>query len=53
MLRVIALDRVPSRPDRCEPRAVKRRPKAYPKLNQPRLLYQETRHGSLYRTKNT
>lgn len=49
MLRLIALDKVPLRPDRCEPRAVKRRPKAYPKLNKPRHQYRHTRHGSQYR----
>lgn len=49
MLRVIAADRVPLRPDRCEPRAVKRRPKAYPKLDRPRHLYRELRHGTRYR----
>jgi len=49
MLHVIAADQVPLRPDRCEPRAVKRRPKAYPWLNRPRHLYRELRHGSRYR----
>lgn len=49
MLRIIAADQVPLRPDRWEPRAVKRRPKRYPKLNRPRHQYQEIRHGSLYR----
>ena len=53
MLRVIAADQVPWRPDRWEPRAVKRRPKAYPKLNRPRHQYQETRHGSRYRRNKT
>ena len=49
MLRIIAADQVPLRPDRWEPRAVKRRPKRYPKLNRPRHQYHEIRHGSLYR----
>ena len=49
MLRVIAADLVPLRPDRWEPRAVKRRPKKYPWLNRPRHDYSEIRHGSHYR----
>jgi hypothetical protein len=53
MLRIIAADPVPLRPDRWEPRAVKRRPKPYPKLNRPRHQYLETRHGSRYRIEKT
>jgi hypothetical protein len=49
MLRAIAADPVPLRPNRWEPRAVKRRPKSYPPLNRPRHLYRQRRHGSLYR----
>lgn len=49
MLRIIAADQVPLRPDRWEPRAVKRRPKNYPRLTHPRHEYQQTRHGSRYR----
>lgn len=49
MLRIIAADRVPLRPERWEPRAVKRRSKAYPKLNRPRYDYRELRHGICYR----
>lgn len=49
MLRIIAADKVPLRPDRCEPRAVKRRPKNYPRLTLPRHLYRASRHGSRYR----
>src|SRR5438105_2652521 len=36
LLEVIARDEVPERPNRIEPRAVKRRPKAYQLLNRPR-----------------
>ncbi len=36
LLEIIARDQVPHRPDRREPRAVKRRPKAFPLLNKPR-----------------
>lgn len=36
LLRVIAVDQVPDRPDRVEPRARKRRPKIYPLLAKPR-----------------
>jgi Transposase DDE domain len=49
MLRIIAADQLPLRPGRCEPRAVKHRPKSYPRLNRPRHTYRQTRHGSRYR----
>jgi len=38
MLKILANDLVPLRPDRAEPRALKRRPKPYPLLNKPRHL---------------
>jgi len=44
MLRVIALDQVPLRPNRREPRAVKRRPKAFQLLNKPRYQMKDTPH---------
>lgn len=44
LLKVIALDRVPDRPARREPRAVKRRPKPYPLLNKPRGKFKEIPH---------
>lgn len=44
----LARDLVPHRPDRREPRAVKRRPKAYPLLNQPRRKFVEISHRSRY-----
>ena len=44
LLEVLALDLVPQRPGRYEPRAIKRRPKAYPLLTKPRHLYKETLH---------
>jgi Transposase DDE domain len=44
----LARDLVPHRPDRKEPRAVKRRPKAYPLLNQPRHQFVEISHRSRY-----
>jgi len=53
MLRVLAADLVPLRPDRWEPRAVKHRPKTYPRLNRPRHQYRQARHGSLYRRTKT
>jgi hypothetical protein len=37
-------DRVPRRPNRSEPRAVKRRPKPFPLLTKPRGRFQETAH---------
>lgn len=48
LLEVIARDQVPHRPDRREPRAVKRRPKAFPLLNKPRAQYQEVLHRNRY-----
>jgi hypothetical protein len=44
----LARDVVPHRPNRKEPRAVKRRPKAYPLLNQPRHQFVEISHRSRY-----
>jgi len=41
-------DLVPLRPNRQEPRAVKRRPKPYPLLNQPRRRFVEISHRSRY-----
>jgi len=44
----LARDLVPLRPGRQEPRAVKRRPKPYPLLNQPRHKFVEISHRSRY-----
>lgn len=44
----LARDRVRRRPGRTEPRAVKRRPKPYPLLNQPRRRFQEISHRNRY-----
>ncbi len=41
-------DSVPRRPDRREPRAVKRRPKPYPLLNRPRRRFVEISHPGRY-----
>ncbi len=49
LLKVLALDLVPKRPGRREPRAVKRRPKPYPLLTKKRHLFQEISHPSSYR----
>ena len=48
LLRNLARDLVPLRPDRREPRAVKHRPKPYPLLNQPRRCFVEISHRSRY-----
>ena len=48
LLRSIARDLVPLRPNRTEPRAVKRRPKPYPLLNKPRRKFVEISHRSRY-----
>ena len=44
LLRVLAADAVPERPGRHEPRALKRRRKAYPLLNCPRHAFPEVPH---------
>jgi hypothetical protein len=44
LLEVIARDEVPDRPERLEPRAVKRRPKTYQRLNRPRHLMRAIPH---------
>lgn len=49
LLELIAQDQVPERPGRREPRAVKRRPKPYQKLNRPRHVMKEMQHRSKYR----
>jgi Transposase DDE domain len=52
LLQIIAQDQVPERPGRREPRAVKRRPKPYQKLNRPRHAMKEMQHRSKYRKKS-
>jgi hypothetical protein len=52
LLAVIAEDALPERPGRCEPRAVKRRPKPYALLNKPRHQFKEIPHRSRYRKNN-
>ncbi len=49
LLEVIARDQVPERPERREPRALKRRPKPYDRLNRPRHLMKEIPHRNNYR----
>ena len=44
----LARDLVPKRPNRLEPRAVKRRPKPYPVLNRPRGRFHEVLHRNRY-----
>jgi len=53
LVRTITRDLVPLRPNRQEPRAVKRRPKAYQLLNKPRHLFKEVPHRCRYYNKNT
>jgi Transposase DDE domain len=48
LLRNLVRDSVPLRPNRREPRAVKRRPKPYPLLNRPRRQFVEISHRSRY-----
>jgi len=49
LLQRLAADLVPLRPDRLEPRVVKRRPKPYRHLDRPRHLYRDFRHGCRFR----
>lgn len=48
MLRAIARNPIPYRPDRSEPRAKKRRPKNYQRLTKPRPLFKECPHRNQY-----
>jgi Transposase DDE domain len=48
LLLTLARDLLPWRPHRLEPRAVKRRPKAYPLLNKPRRRFVEISHRGRY-----
>lgn len=49
LLRVLASDLVPKRPNRREPRALKRRAKPFPLLTKPRKIFREIPHQSRYR----
>jgi len=49
LLKTILRDLLPWRPHRQEPRALKRRPKAYQLLNKPRHLFQEVSHRCRYK----
>jgi hypothetical protein len=51
MLWVIASDQVPLRPNRREPRAVKRRPKPFQLLNKPRHKMKDTPHSNKFYAK--
>jgi hypothetical protein len=48
LFRVLAADPVPDRPGRREPRALKRRPKPYPRLTCHRRLYRQVPHPNRY-----
>ena len=48
LLRCLANDPLPQRPNRVEPRARKRRPKNYQLLNKPRRLFKEIYHRNKY-----
>ena len=48
LLEVIARDEVPDRPDRIEPRALKRRPKPFALLKKPRDQFQEVGHRNRF-----
>ena len=53
LIKTIARDLLPLRPGRQEPRAVKRRPKAYQLLNKPRHVFKEVPHRCRYRKNKT
>jgi len=44
LLEILAADALPVRPGRCEPRAVKKRPKPYPLLTKPRHIFKALPH---------
>ena len=46
LIQTIAANAVPERPGRREPRAVKRRPKPFPNLNQPRHKFKDVPHAN-------
>jgi hypothetical protein len=48
LLHYLAVDLLPHRPNRVEPRARKRRPKNYQLLNKPRRLFKEIHHRNKY-----
>ena len=48
LLTILARDALPHRPGRCEPRAVKRRPKPFPLLNRHRHHFKEISHRNRY-----
>ena len=52
LLATLARDQVPLRPNRTEPRAVKRRPKPYPLLSRPRGKFVEIPHRNKYSKKH-
>jgi hypothetical protein len=49
LVEMMATRLIDLRPGRCEPGAVKRRPKPYPLLNKPRHDFVEVPHRSCYR----
>lgn len=52
LLEVLALDQVPERPGRREPRALKRRPKPFALLTKHRRQFKDIPHRNLYRKSN-
>lgn len=48
LLNCLANDRLPLRPNRAEPRAIKRRPKNYQRMTEPRNLFKPAPHRSKY-----
>jgi hypothetical protein len=52
LFHVLATDLVPDRPGHREPRAVKRRPKPYPRLRNHRRKFMEIPHQNRYRFDN-
>jgi hypothetical protein len=53
LFRAVAKDLVPKRPGRQEPRAVKRRPKPFPLLTQPRRQYREIAHRNRWKSRDS
>jgi hypothetical protein len=51
LLAILAADKLPIRPGRSEPRAIKKRPKSYPLLTKPRRIFKELPHKGKTRNK--
>lgn len=49
MIKIIAMDIIPFRPNRLQPRAIKKRKKGYQLLTKPRNVFTEVPHRKQYK----